>query len=662
MTAANIEFSDIETSRGESTMSQVISAKGTFTGRRICLGIPAEQVSSMCDCVEYAGHIVVSVATSCEEFRRNVASDFPDIGILSSDFADAPTLVDFAMEIRRTWGLSLILLSRTQNRATHLTRLFRAHWSGVITEPVDSEQLREVLDIVIGAGREQLNVMSGFFFFCLVESLQDMVLVVNENDRVVYLNHSARRKLLFDSASSAEKTVQELFGLKPGPEKERIRSMIDTVRAQGRGMIFEIETGITTTMNVPLMVSGVLSKLTLPQEKAPVLVLLLHDSTRRKRSRVQLRKLSNVVRNMKDKVVITDVNGRIEYVNSAFESCTGYSWQEAVGRTPRMLRSGRHHADFYRIMREALLSGEPFRAVFTNRKKDGTFYQEDQVISPVYGDTGALEYFVALGRNVTDQMHAEERLRESLEQSMDVNRKMRDTVKIRADFVATISHEIRTPLTVIMGCVQNLQDEILGPLNPGQSNVLGMMSRSSEQLARLIGNVLDYEKMSEGTLEFKPTRMDFVAHVREVSHRLEYLATTRGLVLSRSLPDKPLFVNGDAVRLEQVISNLVHNAVKYAKSHVFITVAGTPECVIMEVMDDGPGIPEDQLESIFFRFVQARDHVHEGVGLGLEIVRSIVKAHGGSVVADNYRNRSTAGARFTVKLPHATRQTGDDNG
>jgi PAS domain S-box-containing protein len=598
------------------------------------------------------GHIVVGVASTREEFLRHVAIESPDIGILSSDFASPEELVHFATEVKKLSGLPLILFSRASDRAPHLTRLFRAYWSGVVVEPVDTEQLRDVLDFVIRAGRERIHPMSGLFHFCLVESLGDMVVVADEDDKVIYINKSARLRLTAYRSSLEGLTVKQLLALEPGPEEERVEKILRTVRARRHSESIELETGIMTPMNVPLAVSGTVSRLALPHEAPGYIVLLLHDSTRRKRERAQLLKLSNIVRNMKDKVVITSPTGTIEYVNPAFEACTGYSWQEAVGQTPRILRSGKHHDDFYRILKETVISGRPFRAIFTNRRKDGTLYEEDQVISPVHGDSGGVEYFVSLGRDVSDRVRAEQTLRENLEQIMAANEEMRAAVKIRADFVATVSHEIRTPLAVIMGCIENLRDGLLGAVNPEQNDALAMMTKSADQLAHIIGNVLDFEKMNEGVVELKVRRVDLVSLVRDVSKRLEHLTTRQGLVLDCRLPDEQVLLDGDPVRLEQVLSNLVNNAVKYARSHVFIRVRTDLETAVVEVEDDGPGIPEDQLESIFLRFIQARSHgTKEGTGLGLMIVRSIVKAHGGTVVAENYQKPDLNGARFTVRLP-----------
>lgn len=631
--------------------SEPASASKSVSGRRFCLGISPQGGAPLAGCIEAVGHVVVGLASTPEEFLQHVANESPDIGILSSDFAEPEELVRFATEVKRTTGLPLILFSHARDRAIHITCLLRAYWSGVIVEPVDTDQIRDVLDFVIRLGRERAHPMSGLFHFCLVEGLGDMIVVVDADDRVIYLNKAARRRLIAGRIASDGLIAADLLALEPGAERERFEKLLRSVRAQQHSESLEIETGIQTPMNVPLVVSGVLSRLVLPHEALGNVVLLLHDTTHRKRERAQLLKLSNVVRNMKDKVVITSVNGAIEYVNPSFETCTGYTWQEAVGRTPRILKSGAHHEDLYRILWETILSGKPFRAVFTNRKKDGSLYEEDQYISPVYGDSGAIEYLMAIGRDVTDRVHAEQVIWENLERVMASNEEMKAAVRIRADFVATVSHEIRTPLAVIQGCIENLGDGLVGALSPAQNDMLEMMTKSSNQLTHIIGNVLDFEKMNEGAIELKLQKVDLVSLVRDVCRRLEYLTTRQGQVLDCRLPEEQIFIDGDPVRLEQVLTNLVNNASKYANSHVFVRVSADPGIAILEVEDDGPGIPDDQLESIFLRFIQARTHVaNEGTGLGLMIVRSIVKAHGGTVVAENYRKNELNGARFTVRI------------
>ncbi len=135
-----------------------------------------------------------------------------------------------------------------------------------------------------------------------------------------------------------------------------------------------------------------------------------HDVTERQQARAEMSKLSRAVEQTADAIFITDARGVIEYVNPAFEMTTGYTRQEALGQTPRLFKSGRHDKSFYEDMWKTLLSGEVFRDVMVNRRKDGTLYYEEKSITPLLDEQGNITHFVSTGKDITERMQAEERL------------------------------------------------------------------------------------------------------------------------------------------------------------------------------------------------------------------------------------------------------------
>ena len=137
------------------------------------------------------------------------------------------------------------------------------------------------------------------------------------------------------------------------------------------------------------------------------------DITRRKRAEGELLKLSRAMEQSADLVMITDLEGKLEYVNPAFEAMTGYSKQEVVGCKPNFVKSGHHPPQFYEWLWETILAGQIFRYVFINKKRNGELYYEEKIISPVKDDLGQITHFVSTGRDVTALRQAEESLRES---------------------------------------------------------------------------------------------------------------------------------------------------------------------------------------------------------------------------------------------------------
>jgi len=145
-------------------------------------------------------------------------------------------------------------------------------------------------------------------------------------------------------------------------------------------------------------------------EAAPMIIVVARDVTHQQQTQAMLRKLSSAVEQTADSVVITNREGVIEYVNPAFVVTTGFSAEAAIGKTPRLVKSGRHSPAFYEQLWSTILNGEVFRAVLTNRRQDGEIYYEEKTITPLRNANGEITHFVSTGKNVTARIRAEERL------------------------------------------------------------------------------------------------------------------------------------------------------------------------------------------------------------------------------------------------------------
>ena len=147
-----------------------------------------------------------------------------------------------------------------------------------------------------------------------------------------------------------------------------------------------------------------------------------------KQSETALHMLSKAIEQAADNVIITNHQGIIEFVNPAFELVTGYTSREVIGKTPRILKSGKHDQEFYETLWKTILSGHVFRGVLINRKKNGEFYQEEETIAPVVDDKGTISHFISTGRDITDRMVAEEALRSSEERYRTVTQTATDGI------------------------------------------------------------------------------------------------------------------------------------------------------------------------------------------------------------------------------------------
>ena len=221
----------------------------------------------------------------------------------------------------------------------------------------------------------------------------------------------------------------------------------------------------------------------------------------------------------------------------------------------------------------------------------------------------------------------------------------------REEFVANVSHELRTPLSLIKGYTETLLDGAKD--NPDVAlKFLQTIDRNAERLKLLIEDLLTISELESGRMRMQSHRVELLPLVTKLCEDFKPRLVSRGVLLVNEIPD--LSVNADPNRLQQVLSNLVENAIKYGRSEGTVTVRAkfTGDGMIeICVADDGPGIPADAKERIFERFYRvdkARSREQGGTGLGLSIVKHIVQSHGGKVWVESEPGQ---GSRFFFSLP-----------
>jgi signal transduction histidine kinase len=228
---------------------------------------------------------------------------------------------------------------------------------------------------------------------------------------------------------------------------------------------------------------------------------------------------------------------------------------------------------------------------------------------------------------------------------------LREADRRKDEFLATLSHELRNPLAPIRNALFLLKAD--KNASPAAREAIGMMDRQVRHMVRLVDDLLDVSRISGGRLELRREPVDVR---RVVEQAIETARPHLRQQLTVSLPSEPLRVDGDPVRLAQVVSNLQHNAAKYtpASGHVGIAAHAEGAWAVIRVWDTGIGIPAGQLPRLFQIFSQvesALERSQGGLGIGLSIARSLVELHGGSIEAQS--EGPGKGSEFTVRLPLA---------
>jgi signal transduction histidine kinase len=226
-----------------------------------------------------------------------------------------------------------------------------------------------------------------------------------------------------------------------------------------------------------------------------------------------------------------------------------------------------------------------------------------------------------------------------------------DALATRDAFLGVVSHDLRNMLSSIIGFAALIaKDAAREDKAERILRLTGGIQRSGARMNRLIGDLVDVASIDAGALAVAREVGDPAHVVAEAVDAFQTQASARAVSLVAEIDPRPVLVAFDPARILQVLTNLLSNAIKFtpAGGSVVVSVRGAPDEVVIAVSDTGPGIPSDQLEAVFARFVQVTKNDRRGVGLGLYISRSIVQGHGGRIWAEN---RTGEGATFSFTLP-----------
>ncbi|MFK0300553.1 ATP-binding protein [Brevundimonas sp. NPDC090276] len=346
-------------------------------------------------------------------------------------------------------------------------------------------------------------------------------------------------------------------------------------------------------------------------------------------------------------VAITDRAGQILYCNQKFVDVSGYSRDELVGQNHRLVNSGHHPREFFQALYRTIASGSVWRGTIQNRNKNGEMYWVDTTIVPNLGEDGRPETYTAIRFEVSDHVRALKALEIAQEET-------RRAGQVRDRFFANISHEVRTPLNAVLGLASALAHT---SLTDRQTQMLSLITGAGDALRRVLDDMLDLSKMQAGQFRLAPAPFDLRADIAAVVEMRTATAEARDVALSVAFSDAASGrVLGDGVRITQIVSNLVSNAVKFTpigsvEVQVDLTSGDDGDRLRIEVQDTGIGFDTETAERLFQPFVQADDTIsreYGGTGLGLSICRSLAELMGGQISA---RSAPGEGSRFTVVLP-----------
>jgi two-component system CheB/CheR fusion protein len=372
-------------------------------------------------------------------------------------------------------------------------------------------------------------------------------------------------------------------------------------------------------------------------------VWTFHDVTERRRAEQATALLGAIVDSSDDAIVSKDLNGIITSWNKGAERLFGYTSSETVGRSITMLIPPDRLDEETHIL-EQLRAGARVDHFETVRvRKDGSRLDLSLTISPVKSADGRIVGASKIARDITERKRAEEALRDA-KQTAEAASRAKD------EFLAMLGHELRNPLGAISGAVGVL--DLKGQADDETVQLREIIRRQAVHLTRLLDDLLDVTRLATGKVELQRRTVD----LRTVAEGALRSLTEGGKAAQHaiSFTGETVCVDGDPTRLEQVILNLLDNAVKYTPpdGRITLSIAAEGDVAMVRVADTGAGMTQDVVARVFEPFVQAHqtlDRARGGLGLGLTLVKRLVELHGGSVAA--HSPGPGHGTEILVRLP-----------
>ena len=371
------------------------------------------------------------------------------------------------------------------------------------------------------------------------------------------------------------------------------------------------------------------------------------DITARREAENAVRFQAQLLEAVQDAVVATDAGGLITYWNRRAEELFGWAASEVTGRDVRDVLWRHAESNVFGDVSITLAQNRDWTGEFDLVRRDGTGMTAHASISPVHRADGRVTGAIAVIMDVTERRRAEEALRTAFDREREITKQLRAVDEMKNTFLQAVSHELRTPLSAVLGFALTLEREEVR-LEPEESReIVHRLAVNARKLERLLSDLLDLDRLGRGIIAPRRRAIDVGGLVETVVDGMDIADDHR--VRTEVVPTR---AEVDPAQVERIIENLVSNAVRHTPpgTSIWVRVSEDDGGILLEVADDGPGVPEDLRQAVFEPFRQApgiRPH-SPGVGMGLTLVARFAELHGGKAWLEP---REGGGSSFRVFLP-----------
>ncbi len=485
----------------------------------------------------------------------------------------------------------------------------------------------------------------------VLDRLADGIVVVDRNGRIDFVNPAAERLTGWCAAEAIGRPIDSVVWLTEATRRRVENPALAVLANMAVTPSLTLRASLISADARAILVDVTAAALDDTHGSMLGVVVVIRDVTELERAGETQSRLAAIVDSSADAIASKTLAGVVLSWNPAAERLFGYTADEMIGRPITVIFPPDRLAEEVDFLAR-LAKGERIEHYDTVRvRKDGTPIDVSVSLSPIRDGSGRIVAVSKIARDITarkraEQDHAELLRREqaALQESVNLNR-------LKDEFIATVSHELRTPVNAICGWAHLLGTGTLAQEEAAKA--IEVIARNAQLQTQLINDLMDLSAVAVGKMRLNIKKSNLVEVVEAALEAIRPSVTAKGLMLDVSLGSAPLEVMADAERLQQVVWNLLSNALKFTPvgGRIDVRVERHASFARIVVADTGVGIAPDLLPVIFDRFRQADGSTtrrHRGLGLGLAIVKHLVELHGGSVWADS--EGLGCGSRFTVEL------------
>src|SRR5579883_2849221 len=477
-----------------------------------------------------------------------------------------------------------------------------------------------------------------------LENALEGLLKVGPDGKVFWINGAGLELLGCTSAQCIGRSIED-FHLDPGDARESLRRLLAGGTLRNHATVLRRVDGLVRHVRVAANAQWDAGKLIHSR-------WFIRDVTHERLAESARAHLAAIVESSDDAIVSKTLEGVIRSWNRAAERLFGYSAEEAVGQPITLIIPPERVQEETQILAK-LRRGERIDHFETVRvAKSGRRIDVALTISPICNANGVIVGASKIARDISERKASEQAQERTIGELKRAEEALREADRRKDEFLAVLAHELRNPLAPIRYAVAMARKE--GRSETERLQLQGIIERQVEHMGRLLDDLLDVSRITRGTLILRRSSVDLDSVVAAAQEAARPLIEARRHTLIVRLPEEPVRMVVDPVRLAQVLANLLINAAKYTDSGGRIELEATREGgeLVLKVRDNGIGISAELMPRVFTLFAQASPALERsegGLGIGLALVRGLVELHGGAVSA---RSAGAAqGSEFVVRLP-----------